>query len=89
MKGTRAQLSADQETAFADLKSQDIKLVESYTNKVDEYLCSALSVVHRLPPFSFCEINGYSYLRIKPPKSENLRVMFLPDTKISIVSLLD
>jgi len=70
LKGVRAQLSNDRDTAFADIKSQEINLTDTYKNHVDEYLCSVLSTVHRLPPFDFLNINGYSYLRMKPSKSE-------------------
>jgi len=70
LKGVRAQLSSDRDTAFSDIKTQELNLTDTYQKPVDEYLCSVLSTVHRLPPFDFCNINGYSYLRMKPAKSE-------------------
>ena len=34
--------------------------------KVEEYLCSVLSSVQRLPPFDYFPINGKSFVRLRP-----------------------
>ena len=62
---------------------------DNYKSKVDEYLTSVLSTSYRLPPYDFCNINGYSFLRIRPLISQDQTVMHQASTGMTIIPLMD
>jgi len=90
LQGIRANMSEDKEEALVDFKSQNVEISDSrFTHKVDEYLCSVLSSVIRLPPFSFVPQQGYSYLELRSDKKNEDSIMHLSDKNIWIVPLED
>lgn len=83
--GTRTQLSSDKAVALADVGSQNIDLVEKDNSKVEEYLCSVLSTVQRLPPFEFRNMNGHCYLDVKTDQE----IVYFSKRKMSIIPMMD
>ena len=83
--GTRTQLSSDKAVALADVASQNIDLVEKDNSKVEEYLCSVLSTVQRLPPFEFRNDNGHCYLDVKTDQE----IVYFSKRKMSIIPMMD
>jgi len=71
LDGVKSQVSTDRKVAWKDIDELDLTLQDNFEEFVDEYLCSVLNVSYRLPPFDFLNINGYSFLRIRPQLSED------------------
>ena len=54
LQGVRATMSSDKQVVLKEAVDQNVDISDpSFTHKVDEYLCSVLSSVIRLPPFTY------------------------------------
>lgn len=87
LQGVRSIVAESKDEAMADCKSQDVSIVD--TSSAPEYVCSVMSSVLRLPPFSFIPCNNYSYLHIKSEIESHDAIMHLTDRNVWIVPLED
>jgi hypothetical protein len=88
LQGVRAICSESKEEAMKDAVSQGVQL--DVSQECNQYLCSVLSSVTRIPPFTFVKKDGYSFLNIKSDaNSEVDQIMHLKDRNIWIIPLED
>ena len=87
LQGVRSIVAENKDEAMADCKTQDVTLNDTAT--APEYVCSVLSSVLRLPPFSFIPCNNISYLHIKSEVESDDAIMHLTDRNVWIIPLED
>ena len=89
MQSIRSKISKDKEEALADCISQKLDLKDDSKIKADEYACSIMSSVIRIPSFEFQKIDGFSYLQINTLGAEEDKILHLADKNIWIIPLED